>query len=187
MAQDLAAQDGMTAHTTVPQEAHSVGFPPFNAETFPSQIFWFVLIFIALYVILSRIALPRIESVLLTRQTRLTKDLEDAAAAKAQTDAAIASYEAALADARAKAHKIAQETRDKLLAETEALRHQTEAKLAAKIAEAEASIAATKATALTHVRSIAIETTGTIVNRLLGEDADKAATETAVDAAMKRS
>lgn len=187
MAQDLAAQDGMTAQTTVPSEAHSVGFPPFNAETFPSQIFWFVLIFIVLYVILSRIALPRIESVLQTRQARLAKDLEDAAAAKAQTDAAIASYEAALADARAKAHKIAQETRDALMAETDALRQQTEAKLAAKIAEAEASIAATKATALTHVRSIAIETTSAIVNHLLGEDANKGATETAVDAAMKRS
>tara|TARA_R110000824_G_scaffold118960_19_gene272651 strand:- start:70158 stop:70724 length:567 start_codon:yes stop_codon:yes gene_type:complete len=188
MAQDMTGHDGATTETVAHDEAHgSGGFPPFNAETFSSQLIWLVLVFGVLYVVMSRVALPRISNVLETRRARIASDLEDAARAKAQSDEAIASYEQALAEARAKAHALAQGTRDKLTAETDAVRQSTEAKLNQKIAEAEASIAATKATALSNVRAVAIDVTENIVSRLLGEDADKASTERAVDAAMKRS
>lgn len=136
---------------------------------------------------MSRLALPRIASVLEERRGRITSDLEQASAAKAETDAAIAAYEKALAEARAKAHAIAKQTNDRLTAETDKLKQETEAALSQKIAAAEASIAATKAKALANVRLVAVDVAGAIVSSLLGEDADKAATESAVDAAMKRS
>lgn len=182
-----AAHEHVSTETGVPQEAHSAGFPPFNAQTFSSQVIWLVLVFGALYVVMSRLALPRIASVLEERRGRITSDLERAAAAKAETDAAIAAYEKALAEARAKAHAIAKETNDRLTAETDKLKQETEAALSQKIAAAESSIAATKAKALANVRLVAVDVAGAIVSSLLGEDADKAATESAVDAAMKRS
>jgi len=182
-----AAPEHVTTETGVPQEAHSGGFPPFNAQTFSSQVIWLVLVFGVLYLLMSRLALPRIARVIEERRERISSDLEQAGAAKAQTDAAIAAYEKAFAEARAKAHAIAQETRDRLAAETDKQRHESEASLAGKIAAAEASIAATKASALANVRLVAIDVAGAIVSRLLGEDADKAATENAVDAALKRS
>ncbi len=184
MAQDMAADQGVTTETGVPQEAHSTGFPPFNAQTFSSQIIWLVIVFGVLYVLMSRLALPRIGKVIIDRRDRVARDLEQATLAKQKTDSAIAAYEKALAEARARAHTIAQETRDRLNAETDRKRHETEAALAAKIAEAEASIAKTKASALANVRAVAIEVTGAIVNRLL-EDVDKASAERAVDAVLK--
>lgn len=187
MAQDLAADQGVTTETGVPHEAHSTGFPPFNAQTFSSQIIWLVIVFGVLYVLMSRLALPRISSVITDRRERVARDLEQASLAKRQTDNAIAAYEKALVEARAKAHAIAQETRDALAAETDKQRHETEAALARKIAQAEESIAATKTSALANVRLVAVDVASAIVNRLLGEDADKAAAERAVDAAMKRS
>jgi F-type H+-transporting ATPase subunit b len=183
MAQDSADQ-GVTTTTGVPQEAHSTGFPPFNAQTFSSQIIWLVIVFAVLYVVMSRIALPRIGKVILDRRDRIARDLEQATSAKEQTDQAILAYEKALAEARAKAHAIAQETRDRLTAETEKQRHDTEAELAGKIAQAEASIAKTKTAALSNIRLVAIDVTGAIVNRLL-EDVDRAAAERAVDAVLK--
>lgn len=182
-----AAADHVMTETGVPQEAHSTGFPPFNASTFSSQIFWLVIVFGVLYLLMSRLALPRIASVIADRRNRVSSDLEGAALAKEQTDAAIAAYEKALAEARAKAHAIAQETRDRLSAETDRQRHETEAELAGKIAKAEESIAKTKTAALANVRLVAVDVAGAIVSRLLGEDADKAAAERAVDAALKRS
>lgn len=161
--------------------------PQLAFETFVPQLVWLAIVFVVLYVLMSRIALPRIATVIEGRRDRITSDLDDAAQSKQQTDEAIAAYEHALKDARAKAHAIAQDTRDKLAAETERQRLDIEAKLAEKIAEAEAAIAATKATSLTNVRAVAADVAGAIVGQLLGEEADKAATERAVDAALKQS
>lgn len=159
--------------------------PQLDFATFVPQLAWLAIVFLTLYVLMSRIALPRIASVLEGRRDRIAGDLDKAAQSKAQTDAAIAAYEKALAEARAKAHTISQATRDQLSAETEAKRGAIEAQLNDKIAKAEAAIKATKETALSNVRTVAVDVAGAIVSRLLGEEADKAATERAVDAALK--
>lgn len=160
--------------------------PQLAFETFIPQLIWLAISFITLYLVMSRIALPRIGSVIEGRAARIASDLEEAAASKRRTDEAVAAYEKALAEARAKAHGISQQTRDLLTAETDRQRHEIEAKLAEKIAAAEASIRKTKEAALANVRNVAIDVAGAIVTQLLGEDADKAATERAVDTALKQ-
>lgn len=159
--------------------------PQLALETFVPQLVWLSIVFLVLYALMSRIALPRIAAVIEGRRDRIASDLDQAAQSKAQTDAAIAAYEKALAEARAKAHGIAQAKRDELAAETERKRLDIEGKLNEKIAAAEAAIKATKETALGNVRAVAIDVAGAIVSQLLGEDADKTATERAVDAALK--
>ncbi len=160
--------------------------PQLAFETFVPQLVWLAIVFVVLYVLMSRIALPRIAAVIEGRRDRITSDLDEAARSKRQTDEAIAAYEKALKEARDKAHAIAQETRDKLAAETERRKLDIEAKLAEKIGQAETAIAATKATALANVRAVAVDVAAAIVGRLLGEDADKATAERAVDAALKQ-
>ncbi|MGV3633651.1 MAG: F0F1 ATP synthase subunit B', partial [Pseudorhodoplanes sp.] len=78
-------------------------FPPFNPETFASQILWFAITFVLLYLLMSRVALPRVGAILSERSGRISGDLADAQKAKDDTDAAIAGYESKLADARANA------------------------------------------------------------------------------------
>ena len=160
--------------------------PQLAFETFAPQLVWLTLVFFVLYVLMARVALPRIASVLEGRSERISSDLDQAAQLKRQTDEAIASYEKALNEARAKAHAIAQETRDRLHAETERQRLEIETKLSEKIAEAETRIRATKDAALKNVRSVAADVAGAIVTQLLGEDADRAAAERAVDSELKQ-
>lgn len=178
MAQEPGSE--LIAEIHVPDAEHAGGFPPFDAATFESQIVWLVLSFIALYLLMSRVALPRIASVLEERRDRIADDLDQAAQFKRQTDEAIEAYETALAEARAKAQGIAQETRDLLNAETEKQRVSIEARLAEKIVDAEQKIAATKDAALQNVRAVSVEVADAIVNQLLGEG-DRAAAERAVD------
>ena len=97
-----------------------------------------------------------------------SSDLDKAAKLKAETDAAIAAYEKALADAKAKAQAIAAETRDKLAAETDARRKALEADLTAKLAAAEAQIVDGKTKAMQNVRGIAVDAAAAIVERLMG-------------------
>jgi len=174
---------GLQSEVQIPEAGHEGGFPPFNTETFEAQLVWLVITFGILYYLMSKVALPRIANVIEERRDRIADDLE-AGQFKAQTEDAIQSYETALAEARAKAHAIAQETRDRLSAETDLHREKLENELDKKIADAETRIAATKEAALAHVRGVATDVASSIVTQLLGEDADKAAVEKAVDAKL---
>ncbi|HBM89284.1 MAG: F0F1 ATP synthase subunit B' [Parvibaculaceae bacterium] len=154
--------------------------PQLDFATFAPQLIWLTLVFGVLYLVMARVALPRIATVIEERRDRVADDLDTAAQLKSDTDDAIASYETALAEARTKAHSIAQETRDRLTAETDAHRADLEGQLAARIADAEKRIDATKTQALTNVRDVAVDVADAITQQLLG-DSDRAAAERAVD------
>lgn len=175
------AQPVHTSTGAPPPGGHGGAFPPFQSETFASQLIWFAITFALLYVLMSRVALPRIAEVLHERSVRLAKDLEDAQKLRVESEAASAAYEQSLADARAQAKAIAQEKRDALAAETEAKRKVLEAELAEKLAAAEATIRAKTAEAMGNVRGIAVETAAAIVERLTGKVPDRATVEAALD------
>ncbi|HEY1746132.1 MAG TPA: F0F1 ATP synthase subunit B [Xanthobacteraceae bacterium] len=156
-----------TAHTEAPA-GHRPGFPPFEAEHFPSQLLWLVVTFVLLYVLMSRIALPRIGAIFADRSKRIADDLAAAQRFKEQSEAAGAAYQRALADARNRAQAIAAGTREKQAAEAEATNKRLEDQLHEKLAAADRSIAATRATAMGNVGSIAADTAAAIVERLIG-------------------
>jgi F-type H+-transporting ATPase subunit b len=166
MAQKSAQPVSSVEH--IPASEHGRGFPPFDSHTFASQLFWLTLTFIALYLLMSRIALPRIGSILEARRQRVADDLAEAQRFKDASDAAIAAHEKALAEARGRAQALANETRAKATAAAEARRKEVDAKLHAHIAEAEKTIAGTRSAAMGNVRSIASEAAGAIVERLTG-------------------
>ena len=103
-------------------------FPPFNKETFASQLVWFVIFFVALYVLIGRFAIPRIGGIIEARRGRVEGDLAEANRLKEQSDAALKAYEKSLADARNRAQTLANETRDKLNAEAEEARKKLESR-----------------------------------------------------------
>jgi F-type H+-transporting ATPase subunit b len=173
------------AHTTAPGGAKPP-FPPFNSETFASQLLWLAIFFIALYVIISRFAIPRIGGIVEARRNRIADDLAKANSLKEQSDAALKAYEASLADARARAQALANETRDRLNAEADKARHALEAELNTRLAKAEEAIAATKTAAMANVEGIAIETATAIVERLIGTQPSPRSVESAVAGALKR-
>jgi F-type H+-transporting ATPase subunit b len=160
------------AHTTstehVPKGEHGGGFPPFDAHSFPSQLVWLVIAFVLLYVLMAKWALPQVAGVIEKRQKGIADDIAEAGRLKQQSDQAVAAYEKALADARARAQAIANDTRDKQAATAAAARKTVEDELNVKLAQAEKTIAATKQAAMSNVREIAIDAAHEIVDKLIG-------------------
>ncbi|MBL8575282.1 MAG: F0F1 ATP synthase subunit B [Hyphomicrobiaceae bacterium] len=177
-----------TAHTEVPAHgaAHKAGFPPFESTYFPSQLLWLALTFGFLWWMMAKVIVPRLTDIIETRRDRISKDLGEAQRLKDETEAAIKGYDKALADARAKAQAIANETRAALNAEVEAKRHAAEAGLNEKLAAAEARIGEIKAQALGEVGGIATDTATALVNHLLGGTAGQDEISAAVAAAMQK-
>lgn len=171
------------AHTEVPG-GKKAPFPPFQGETVASQLFWLAICFAALYVLLARVLLPRIGGAIAERNAIIEKDLDAANRLKNESEAAQASYEKNLAEARAKAQALAAESQAKAAAEGDAQRKQLEDQLKTKLDAAEKQIASTKSSAMSNVRGIAIDTTGLIVERLTGKAPEKQSVERAVDAAL---
>lgn len=161
-----------TSGTEVPAEGHGGGhakiFPPLDPTTFAPQLIWLALTFGALYLVLSRVVLPRIGGMLEARRNHIQRDLAEAERLKAETDKALKDYEQALAEAKGKAQGIAQATRDKLKAEVEARRAEIDKTLAERTASADARIAAAKFSALGKVNEIATDTAEAILADLIG-------------------
>ena len=91
------------ATNTAQTQAHGgakPAFPPFQKETFASQLIWLALFFIGLYLLMSRVALPRVGGIIAARSATIEKDLAEANRLKQESEAAIAAYEKTLADAR---------------------------------------------------------------------------------------
>jgi F-type H+-transporting ATPase subunit b len=175
-----------TSTEQVPKSEHGGGFPPFNSHTFPSQLIWLALFFILLYVLMAKWALPQVAGVIESRHKRIADDVAEAERLKEQSDAAVAEYEKALADARGRALTIANETRAKAAAEADTARKKVEDELNLKLAAAEKSIAATKQAAMANVRAVAEDAAGAIVERLIGAAPGEKAVADAVAAVLKR-
>jgi len=184
-AQNLpAAPAGTSAVTETPAE-HNV-FPPFDVTTFASQLLWLAITFGVLYYLMAKVAVPRIAGIIEDRRDRIASDLDMADRLKTDSEEALAAYEKALAEARAKAFTIAEAARDEARAAADAQRAEVEADLNQKLAAAEARIAEIKQAALADVGAIAGEATQAIVKSLI--DADVAADEVgaAVSSAMAK-
>ena len=183
MAESHGDAKGTTAHTEANADKHE--FPPFQRDTFASQLVSLLIAFVALYLIVSRIALPRVGGVIDARANTIEGDLADAQKLKDQSDAALKSYESELAAARSRAQAIGSETREKLNAASETERKALEEKLSLKLAEAEKTIASTREAAMSNVRGIAADAATAIVQRLAGVQPDAQSVNSAVDASLK--
>ena len=164
---------------------HAPGFPPFASETFASQLFWFALLFGGLYLLMSRIGLPRIGAIIKDRRDKIARDLDEAAGMQKQADEANARHEKTIADAKAKALASAQAERDRVSAQADLRRKGVEKDLAAKLVTAEKQIAEMKARAMGNVDSIAHEAAVSIVRQISGKIASAEAVTRALAAAKQ--
>ena len=163
------------ATTEVP--AKNAGFPPFKTETFPSQIFWLVITFTFLFVVLWRVAGPRIAGVITTRRNQINGDLVQAQAHRGDAENASAAYQTALAGARARAQALAEDNRKSILGEIDRAKSAADAQAQSDVAKAEERIAASRGEARSHVAAAARDAAIQIVAHLTGDTvtADEAA------------
>jgi len=159
--------------------------PQLNPLDWAPQLIWLTITFSILYLLMKRVALPKIGSVIEARASRISGDLEAADKLRRQTEEAIAAYEQALAEAKARAHGIAEDARNRLKEEVAAERAALDRELARKSEEAEARIQQAKISALKDVNAVAVETAAEIVQRLIGVAPAKPEVSAAVTAARK--
>lgn len=160
------------------------GLPQLDVTTFANQIFWLVVALVVIYFILSKIALPRIESVLAERQGKITNDLAAAEELKAKAAADEEEYQQALADARAQAQETAAKAKAEMQTKIDAAMAKADARIAAEAAESEERIAAIHAGAADAIKQVANDTAKEVVASL-GMDIDAKAVESAVAARLK--
>ena len=184
MAESHGNAKGASAHTEA-DGGHKAPFPPFQKDTFASQLVSLLIAFVALYLIVSRIALPRVGSVIDARANTIEGDLADAQKLKDESDGALKAYESELAAARGRARAIGTEAREKHNAAADAERKTLEEKLAGRLSDAEKTIASTREAAMSNVRGIAADAASAIVQRLTGIAPDAQSVNSAVDASLK--
>ena len=159
--------------------------PQFDPSTFAPQLFWLVVSFIAIYWLVSKVAVPRVGEVLEQRARVIQEDLDRAIQLKAETDAAAAAYEKGMADARAQA----QDHMKAMMADVKAVAEKRTADISAQIgkqvAEAEARIGAAKQSALDSMKAMAADTARDVVAKLASISPDAGALDAAVTAAIK--
>ena len=173
-----------TASSCVDAGGSAIGMPQLCFEWFPNQIFWLIITLVAIYLILSRIALPRIAAVLAERRGTITNDIAAAEDLKVQAAEAEKAYEKALADARSEAQEIAAKTRAEIQSDLDAAIAKADAEIAARSAESEKRIAEIREGAEAAVVDVAKDTAEALV-AALGGKGGAAAIKAAVDAKTK--
>ena len=160
------------------------GMPQLDFATFGNQIFWLVVTLVAIYLILDRIALPRIAEVLAGRQDRITGDIAAAEDLKAQALSAEQAYDKALAEARSEAQSIDAQAKADTQVELNVAIAKADVEIAARTAVSEKAIADIRAGALDSVSLVATQTAAAVV-AAIGGSADADAIAAAVTKQMK--
>jgi F-type H+-transporting ATPase subunit b len=163
----------------------AVGMPQLDFATFPNQIFWLVVTLVVIYLILSRVALPRIAAVLAERRGTITNDIARAEDLKQKAEEAEAAYQKALADARAEAARIIERTKAEMQEQLDDAMQKADAEIAARTVESERRIAEIRDSAAAAAEQVAKDTVRELLDKL-GQPADGRTVNAAVTARLKQ-
>lgn len=147
----------------------SAGMPQFDISTFASQITWLIITFGILYFVLSTMILPKIGNTISNRHNRIADDLDTASRMQREAEEAEIAYERVLADAKAKAHNVAESTRSSINEEIEREIDAADAEAAAQALKSEAKITDIRREALSNIDTIAQEAASDIVKKFIGK------------------
>ena len=164
---------------------HAQGMPQLDFSTFPNQIFWLVVTLIVIYLLMSRVALPRIASVLTERHGAIQSDLDKADEMKAKAVEAETAYNQALVDARAEAQSIVAHARAEIQKDLDMAMLKADAEIAVKTEESAAAIKEISANAVAAIKVVANDTAKEIVKTMMPGAGDAKAVKAAVTARLK--
>jgi len=149
---------------------HSDKFPALNIDWYIPQLIWLAIIFTLFYLALSYLVLPRIETVLKDRKSKLDGDVQAARDAQRDADKEAERYEAEIAAAKAKGHSSIRASREKLDAELNEKRGSLDAQLAAKTADTEKRVQGLIQRASGEIEAMTAGVVNDIVKELAGID-----------------
>jgi len=180
----MATETTSSASSCVDAGGSAIGMPQLCTDWMANQAFWLVVTLIIMYLVLSKVVLPRIANVLAERQGTIQNDIAAAEDLKLKAVEAEAAYQKALADARTEAANIVDATKAEMQGQLDVAIAKADAEIAAKAAESEKAIAEIRASAVDSVKTVAKDTAKEIV-AALGGKADAKSVTAAVTAKMK--
>jgi len=158
------------------------GLPQFDPAQWPGQMVWVLAIFLVLYILFSRVFVPRIGGTISDREDKIAGDIANARRLKEEAEAQARAAAAEMHEARERAQKLAADAKAEAKSMTARHRAEEAGRLAKGFADAEARIAAARDEAMGHVRSIAAGTAEAMIERLTGVSASPGE----IDAALAR-
>ena len=180
----MAASTDKVASTCVASYGSAIGMPQLCGDWMANQIFWLIVTLVIIFLILSRIALPRISAVLADRQGTITNYIAASEELKSKAEDAERAYVQALNDARSEASRLLDATKAEMKKELQSAINKADADISVKVDESEKSIAEIKKNAVASVEKVAKDTAKEIVSALGGK-ADAKTISLAVSSKIK--
>ena len=161
--------------------------PQLDPSSYASQIVWLIITFVIFYLVMARVALPRVSEVLETRQDRIAYDLETATTLKVEAESVLAEYEASMVKAHADAQSMLAQAAQERSAEAARCQEELSAKIAAQLGDAERRIDEARQAAMANIGEIAGDVALSATAKLIGVEPGDAALKTALKAASEGS
>tara|TARA_B100001123_G_scaffold340342_1_gene385685 strand:+ start:123 stop:704 length:582 start_codon:yes stop_codon:yes gene_type:complete len=146
------------------------GMPQLNPEFWISQIFWLTIIFGSLYILLSKLILPKISNNLEARKSQIAENIEDAEKKREQSDQKLKEYDKIVSDARNEAKNIYKKAREKILRDINNKKEILEKEIDEEVKKAEDEILELKKKSPNKINKIAIETSADLVKQIIGAE-----------------
>jgi F-type H+-transporting ATPase subunit b len=167
--------------------AESGGMPQLNPEFWISQIFWLILTFGILYVVLSKLILPKISNNLESRKSQILENIEAAEKQRGDSEAKLKEYEAIISKSKLEAKNIFNQSREKVLRDINSKKDLLNKQIDEEVAKAEQEINALRKSAPDKINLIAIETSSELIQKLIGTEVNNSSISAIVDDLSKRS
>ena len=167
--------------------AESGGMPQLNPEFWISQIFWLTLTFGILYIILSKLILPKISDNLESRKSQILENIEAAEKQRENSEEKLKEYEEIVSKSKMEAKSIFNQAREKALKDISAKKEVLDKQIDEEISKAEREIKELQSGAAEKINKIAIETSSELIQKLIGAEVNNSSISAIVDDLSKRS
>ena len=166
--------------------AESGGMPQLNPEFWVSQIFWLTITFGILYIILSKLILPKISANLESRKSQISDNIEAASKQREESDTKLKEYDEIILKSKTEAKNIFNQTREKVLKDINTKREVLDKQIDEEIQKAEEEIKKLKLEAPKKINKIAIETSSELIQKLIGAGVNNSSISAIVDDLSKK-
>ena len=166
--------------------AESVGMPQLNPEFWISQIFWLTITFGILYVVLSKLILPKISANLESRKSQILDNIEAADRQREESETKLKEYEEVISKGKTEAKNIFNQAREKALKNINVKRDILEKQIDEEVKKAEEEINKLRQEAPMKINKIAIETSSELIQKLIGAEINNSSISAIVDDLSKK-
>tara|TARA_B100002052_G_scaffold184378_1_gene167989 strand:- start:187 stop:762 length:576 start_codon:yes stop_codon:yes gene_type:complete len=165
--------------------AAEAGMPQLNPKYWASQAFWLIIIFLSIYILISRIFIPKIKSNIDMRESKIRKDLEEAKTFREEAEKKLKAYKDLMESAKVDAKKILSESSQKLNEDMQAKKNKIQKEIEQETRNAEKEIQKFKSESLNKVNTISEEIVSTLVKDIFGEDLNRSSIKATVSQVLK--